>query len=71
MQSNFLKRLTFLVWKITLLSLGQIRAEIISALMDFYQQIPAAKYYEVAPFTYKHSNQSNRRETLIHGLVFV
>ncbi len=32
----------------------QIRAEIIKVLIDFYQKIPTAKYYEVASFDYKH-----------------
>jgi hypothetical protein len=33
----------------------KIRAEIIKVLIDFYQKIPTAKYYEVASFDYKHA----------------
>ncbi len=32
----------------------KIRIEIIKVLIDFYQKIPTAKYYEVASFNYKH-----------------
>jgi hypothetical protein len=33
----------------------QIRAEILKVLIDFYQKIPTAKFYEVASFNYKHA----------------
>ncbi|CAF1047050.1 unnamed protein product [Rotaria sordida] len=32
-----------------------IRAEIVQVLIDFYQKIPTAKYYEIASFDYKHT----------------
>lgn len=33
----------------------KIRTEIIQVLINFYQETPTAKYYEVAAFNYKHS----------------
>ncbi|CAF3028596.1 unnamed protein product [Rotaria sp. Silwood2] len=33
----------------------KIRAEIVQVLIDFYEKIPTAKYYETASFNYKHT----------------
>ncbi|UJR22456.1 hypothetical protein I4U23_025514 [Adineta vaga] len=33
----------------------KIRAEIIKVLIDFYQKLPTATYYEIATFNYKHA----------------
>jgi len=41
----------------------QIRAEIIKVLIDFYQKIPTAKYYEVASFDYKHGKNSIKKNS--------
>ena len=36
----------------------QIRAEIVRVLLEFYQRIPTAKYYDVASFNYKHGKKT-------------
>ncbi|CAF0823433.1 unnamed protein product [Adineta ricciae] len=33
----------------------KIRADIVKVLLDFYQKLPTARYYEAATFTYKHT----------------
>jgi hypothetical protein len=37
----------------------KIRTEIIKVLIDFYQRIPTAKYYEVGSFNYIHGKKEN------------
>jgi hypothetical protein len=45
--------------KLLFYSYFQIRAEIIKILIDFYQKIPTAKYYEVPSSDYKHGKKKN------------
>ena len=35
----------------------KIRKEIVQVLLDFYQKLPTAKYYEIATFNYKHGRK--------------
>lgn len=38
----------------------KIREDVVQALIDFYQKLPTAKYYEVASFNYKHGKKTTK-----------
>ncbi|CAF2142912.1 unnamed protein product, partial [Rotaria magnacalcarata] len=50
---NVLISLAYLAVELT--DRSEVRADIVQVLLDFYQEIPNAKYYEVASNNYKHS----------------